>query len=87
MNAFTLLSVCVRVSLNLSVYVRVFVYTVSRGNAFRSCVRVVFVFRLAFRACVRVVSFDVCLCVYTYACTLFRILALSKGSSGLTLKG
>lgn len=87
MNVFTLLSVCVRVSLNLSVYVRVFVYAVSCENAFRSCVRVLFVFRLAFRARVRVVSFDVRLCVYMYACTLFRMLALSKGSSGLTLKG
>lgn len=86
MNVFTL-SVCVRVSFNLSVYVRVFVYAVSCENAFRSCVRVVFVFRLAFRVRVRVVSFDVHLCVYTYACTLFRMLALSKGSSGLTLKG
>lgn len=61
------------------------VYTyVSLCTQFRAWthfVRVVFVFRLTFRACVRVVSFDVRLCVYTYACTLFRMLALSKGSS------
>lgn len=67
-------------------YVSLF-YAVLCEDAFRSCVRVVFVFRLAFQARVRVVSFDVLLCVYTYACTLFRMLALSKGSSGLTLKG
>lgn len=35
MNAFTLLSVCVKISLNLSVYIRVFVYAVSCENAFR----------------------------------------------------
>lgn len=80
MNVFTLLSVCVRVSLNLSVYVRVFVVQehvpFDRSRCVRFQVNVSSACTCACCECRRAP-----VCVYIRMLVLFRMLALSKGSS------